>query len=214
MYFTDRRDAGKQLALKLREYQGGKVIVFALPRGGVVVADEVAKYLKAPLDLIITRKIGHPMQPEYAIAAITEDGRMVGNEQELAQVDKEWLSQEIRRQKEEAQRRRVKYLGRHKEKSVHDTIAVIVDDGAATGLTMRAAIVQLKDVRPQKIVVAIPIASKRTALFLEKEAGNFVGIKVPDDDTFLGAIGAYYDEFLQVEDEEVISILQGYGEQP
>ena len=110
MYFKDRADAGKQLAHMLKKYRGKDVVIYALPRGGVVTAKEISKYLQVPLDLIITRKIGHPESPEYAIAATAENGHILGEEGEIESVGREWLEKEMEKEKLEAKRRREKYL--------------------------------------------------------------------------------------------------------
>ncbi len=211
MYFKNRTEAGKLLAKALRKYKNKNVVVCALPRGGVVVGVEIARELHAPLDLIITRKIGHPHQPEYAIAATAENGHVVGVQKELESVDQEWLKEEIERQRREAKRRREKYLQGKAEIQVEGKIAILVDDGIATGLTMRVGILELKQRHPKRIVVAVPVVSKTTADLLKKEAGGeIVALDIPSDDVFLGAVGAYYDEFFPVEDEEVIAMLKTY----
>jgi predicted phosphoribosyltransferase len=212
MYFENRKEAGRLLARTLKKYKDKDVVVYALPRGGVVVGVEVAKELHAPLDLIITRKIGHPYEPEYAIAAIAENGHIVGEQKELKSVDKKWLKEEIERQRNEAKRRRGKYLQGKAEIPVGGKIAIIVDDGVATGLTMRVGIMELKHRHPKKIVVAVPVVSKTIAALLKKEAGEeIVALDIPSDDAFLGAVGAYYGEFLPVKDDEVVSMLKTYG---
>lgn len=199
------------LAKALKKYKGKDVVVYALPRGGVVVGVEIARELHAPLDLVIARKIGHPYQPEYAIAAIAEKGHIVGVQKELKAVDQEWLQEEIERQRKEARRRREKYLQGKSEIPVDGKIAILVDDGIATGLTMRAGIMELKHRHPKEIVVAVPVVPKTTADIIKKEAqGELVALEIPSDDAFQGAVGAYYDEFFPVEDDEVISILKAY----
>lgn len=210
MHFKDRKDAGKQLARQLKPYQGQDVVVYALPRGGVVVAEEIAKALHAPLDLILAHKIGHPHHSEYAIAAVSESGHLVGTESELLAVGKAWLEQEKKRQLDEIKRKRQSYLKNQPSHSARDKIAIIVDDGIATGLTMRAGILQLKDEKPKKIVVAVPVTPKQTAEALKTMADEVIALEIPDDHLFLGAVGAYYTDFGQVEDEEVIAILDQY----
>lgn len=210
MHFTDRTEAGKLLAQVLKDYKGKDVVVYALPRGGVVTALEIARYLHSPLDLIITRKIGHPTQPEYAIAAVAENGHVVGSEKELRSVDELWLSEEIKRQREEAKRRREKYLQKRAEVSVQNKVAILVDDGVATGLTIRAGIVELRHRKPKKIIVAVPVVPQTTAEVLKKEADELVALDTPSDYEFLGSVGAYYDEFYPVEDEEVIALLKAH----
>lgn len=207
MFFKNRQDAGRQLSLLLKEYKNTPVVVYALPRGGVVVAAEISRFLNAPLDLIFARKIGHPYQPEYAIAAISESGHLMGSSREpLLSFGNEWLEREKANQMKEIKRRREKYLKARKEISVQNKIAILVDDGIATGLTMQVGIKELKDRHPKKIVVAVPVAPKRTASLIKEMVDDYVGIEIDDAD-FLGAVGAYYEEFKQVEDEEVIEIL-------
>lgn len=205
--FKDRFDAGKQLGQLLENYKNEGVIIYALPRGGVEVATEIAKALHAPLDLILARKIGHPYSPEYAIAAVSESGHMVGNQSELAGVDKVWLEREKAIQMQEIKRRRKLYLGERTTISPAGKVAIIVDDGVATGLTMQVSILELKDLHPKKIVVAVPVAPKSTGQLLKSMVDEFVGIEVPDDWNFLGSVGAYYQQFDQLEDDQVIGLM-------
>lgn len=205
--FENRSDAGKKLAGLLEKFKGQDIVIYALPRGGVVVGAEVAKALRSPLDLIITRKIGHPNQSEYAIGAVCENGHSILNKEALLDVSKEYLDQEIETQKKEAQRRRNVYLGGRKPISCKGKTAILVDDGIATGLTMKAAIKELKlHQQPKKIVVAVPIASSEAVWELKAEGVEVVTIATPKE--FLGAIGAYYEKFDPVSDGEVIQLLK------
>jgi predicted phosphoribosyltransferase len=207
MLFKNRQDAGRQLGQLLKKYQNQAVVVYALPRGGVVVAAEIAKFLHAPLDLIFAHKIGHPYQPEYAIAAISEGGHMMGPSRELLlSIEDVWLEREKEHQIKEIKRKREKYLKERKDIPVENKIAILVDDGIATGLTMQVGIKELQDRHPKKIVVAVPVAPKSSADLIKAMVDDFVGLTI-DDCNFLGAVGAYYDEFNQVEDEEVVEIL-------
>lgn len=208
MEFQDRRDAGRQLAQALKKYKGQKVGVFALPRGGVVTASEIADALDAPLDILLAHKIGHPYQPEYAIAAISEGGYLIENRLEIAQIDPEKYQQMKEHQMEEIRRKRQLYAKGKRVTDVEESIAILVDDGVATGLTMKTAILELKYLKPKKIVVAVPVSPKSTAHELESMADEFLGLIVPEDWEFRGAIGAYYRDFSQVEDQEVISLLE------
>lgn len=208
--FYNRRDAGKQLGLLLKKYENQDTIVYALPRGGVTLAAEIAQILHAPLDLLFAHKIGHPHQPEYAIAAVSESGHMLGSPHELRTVDESWLEREKQHQIEEIQRKRKLYLKGEKGRSAEGKIAIIVDDGIATGLTMMAAIKELKDKHPSKIIVAVPVSPKSTADIIGETVDEFVGIEIPEDYDFLGAVGAYYDEFNQVEDDEVIALMEKF----
>lgn len=211
MYFKNRRDAGRMLAQALMKYKDQDVVVFALPRGGVVTAEEIAKALNAPLDLILAHKIGHPYHSEYAIAAISESGQIVGNPREMQAVDKKWFESEKIHQMMEIKRKRKEYLKGKKEIPVKDKIAILVDDGIATGLTMQVGILELKQRHPKKIVVAVPVSPRSTANLLKTMADEFVGIEVPEDYDFLGAVGAYYADFSQTEDDEVIQILENHS---
>ncbi len=207
MVFQDRSDAGKKLAEKLKKYTNKEVVVYALPRGGVVVGYEVAKALHSPLDLIITRKIGHPTQSEYAIGAVAENGHYILNIEAASEVDKEYLTSEIEAQKKEAQRRRQLYLKGKKPIDCKGKIAILVDDGVATGLTMRAAIKELKfHYKPEKIIIAVPVAPQEAIEQLKSEGIGVVSLLTTRE--FLGAIGAYYANFPQVSDEEVIELLK------
>jgi len=205
MIFTDRIEAGKKLAEVLRAYKRSDVVVYALPRGGVVLGVEVARMLGAPLDLLIPRKIGHPSSSEYAIAAVAEDGDIVANEEEVSRVDQVWFKKEVAHQRAEAKRRREKYLAGRPTSAVEGKTAIIVDDGIATGLTMKAAIMELKHRKPKKIVVAIPVIPADTFTVLSALVDEVVALDKPEQ--FLGAIGNYYKSFPQVEDEEVIALM-------
>lgn len=206
MHFKDRRDAGQQLCQLLKKYEGEEIVVYGLPRGGVVVAAEIAKCLNAPLDLILAHKIGHPYQPEYAIAAISESGHMVGSMAELSALKHSWLEAQKELQIEEIKRKREKYLRGREEIPVKGKVAILVDDGIATGLTMQVGIQELKGKHPKSIIVAVPVAPKSTAKLIKGMVDDLVGIVI-DDEWFLGAVGAYYDDFNQTEDEEVIELL-------
>ncbi len=207
MHFKNRHDAGVRLSQQLKKYQDQDVVVYALPRGGVVLAAEIASFLHAPLDLLFAHKIGHPQQVEYAIAAVSESGCMVESEREQPFIDAHWLNDEKEHQIEEIKRKRKLYLKDKADQPVHNKIAILVDDGIATGLTMLVGIAELKKREPKKIVVAVPIAPKNTVAMLMKYSDEFVGFEV-DNNQFLGSVSAYYDEFKQVEDQEVIHILE------
>jgi predicted phosphoribosyltransferase len=208
MYFKNRKDAGIQLAHLLKEYIGQEVVVFALPRGGIIPAEEIANFLHAPLSLILAHKIGHPFQPEYAIAAISESGHLVGSSAELHAANEAWLERAKMKEMEEIKRKRKIYLADKKDIPLEGKIAMIVDDGVATGLTMQVGILELRDRNPKKIIVVVPVVPRSTATRLQNMADDLVAVEIPDDYEFRGAVGAYYDEFYQVEDAEVIKILK------
>jgi len=204
--FRDRVDAGRRLAALLGKYKNQNAVIYALPRGGVPVAMEVARVLNCPLDLIIVRKIGHPMNPEYALGAVAEDGFLVVNEEELARVDPKWFEAEMEKQKQEAKRRRELYLQGREPITASGKIAIIVDDGIATGSTMQVAVKKVKREKPAKMVVAVAVSPKETAQRFAKEVDEFVAVTIPE--IFWGAIGYYYDDFSQVSDEEVMALLK------
>lgn len=205
MRFVDRVDAGRQLAAALARFRGQEGVVYALPRGGVVLGVEVAEALQMPLDLIIPRKIGHPLSPEYAICAVSEDGSRICNEREIAHVDPAWLESEISAQLAEARRRRQLYLGTRTAPAVAGKTAIVVDDGVATGLTMLAALRDARKREPAQLIAAIPVTPRDTAQRLREEADEVVALHAPAD--YLGAVGAYYEDFQQVSDAEVVALL-------
>lgn len=206
MYFSDRQEAGRKLAAELRNYRGSDVVVYALPRGGVVLGYEVARTLGAPLDLVITRKIGHPENPEYAIGAITEEGEALYDEREKALVDREWLEGAAEKERREALRRRQVYLQGKSRTSARGKRVIVVDDGVATGLTLRVALSSLRKDEPRELIVAVPVAPHDIVSILEKEADTVVVLE--DAMEYLGAVGSYYEHFSQVSDEEVIDLLR------
>jgi len=207
MRFRDRIDAGKQLAKALKKYKGKPVVVFALPRGGVPVAKEVARALKASLDLIIVRKLGHPWSSEYAIGAVTEKGKPLLNKVETVRIDKEWLVKKIVEERQEARRRSMVYLGDKKRVSVKGKIAIVVDDGVATGLTFRKAIEEVRSMKPKRLVAAVPVMPGKVVAEFEKLVDELLVLEAPEN--YLGAVGAYYDQFGQVGDEEVVRLMDG-----
>jgi len=207
--FKDRRDAGTQLAERLKEYIGQEnMLVLALPRGGVVTGVEIANRLKAPLDVLIVRKIGHPWQPELAVGAISETGCIVYNEDVVAStgVTKDYLRGEAARQREEIARRQQLYRGGQKLMGLRGKTVILVDDGVATGATMKAAVETLK--RQQVgIIVAVPVAPSYTAAELQRMVDVFVCLDIPED--FM-SVGSYYEDFRQVTDADVTQLLRDF----
>jgi len=208
MLFKNRKDAGIKLAQPLEKFKNEDVIVLALPRGGVVLGEEIANRLHAPLDILLTKKIGHPMNSEYAICAITEDGDPICNSAEVKNVDPEWLAEEIRKVRSEIKRRRQMFLGGKALQPVEGKTVIIADDGIATGLTMIAAIEEIKKRKPKKLIIAIPVTPYDTAQRLMSMVDELVSLDI--DANYRGAVGAYYEDFTQVEDSEVISILKSF----
>nr|WP_320025021.1 phosphoribosyltransferase family protein [uncultured Acetobacterium sp.] len=208
MLFKNRKDAGIKLANALEKYKREDVIVLALPRGGVILGVEIAKMLDAPLDILSTKKIGHPMNSEYAICAITEDGDPICNSAEVKHIDPVWLAGEIEKVRNEIKRRREIFLGGRALYSVEGKTVIIADDGIATGLTMIAAIDEIKKRNPKRLVIAIPVTPYDTAKKLNSMVDELVSLDI--DANYRGAVGAYYEDFTQVEDSEVISILNAF----
>jgi putative phosphoribosyl transferase len=205
MRFEDRTHAGRLLADALRDHAAQDVVVLALPRGGVVVGVEVARALSAPLDLVIPRKVGHPDFPEYAIAAVAEVGDVVANEKETSRVDPAWFERAVAVERGEAARRRVSYLGGRPAVDLTGKTAIVVDDGIATGLTMRAAVRDVKSRGAARVVVAVPVAPAEAVAELRETVDEVVTLLAPQ--AYQGAVGAYYRSFAQVGDDEVVRCL-------
>lgn len=208
MLFVDRKDAGVRLAKMLESYKGENVVVFALPRGGVVLGVEIAESLNAPLDIVIAKKIGHPSNSEYAIGAVVEDGEPICNQAQIQQIDAAWLKRESEKIKDEIKRRRKQYLGTSEQRNIEGKTVLVVDDGIATGFTMIAAVQELRKRNPGKIVVATPVTPYDTAQVIKRLADELISPNI--DKNYLGAVGAYYRDFTQVEDDEVIDMLERF----
>jgi len=204
--FRDRKEAGKFLAEALSEYKDKNPIVLAIPRGGVIVAYEVAKALNAHLDLIIPRKVGAPNQPELAIGAVTEDGTTILNQDILQylRVPDEYIKEEVKNQVEEIKRRMKKYLEDKLRLSIEGKVTILVDDGVATGATIKAAIASIRKRKPALIVLAIPVGPPDTIEELRREVDEVICLMTPEP---FFAIGQFYKSFEQTSDEEVIEIL-------
>lgn len=209
MTFRDRQEAGRLLAKKLMKYKEKDAVIYALPRGGVVLGAEVAKQLAAPLDLIIARKIGHPAYKEYAVCAVTESGYLVCSREEIEWLDPQWLREAATREQAEAKRRRERYVLGRERIPVEGKVAIVVDDGVATGLTMMAALEEVRAREPAKIILAIPVVSADVATQLANDTDEIVALEVADH--YFGAISSYYLSFDQVQDDEVIGLLDSVG---
>lgn len=208
--FGDRTEAGRALAERLLEGKYDKPVVLALPRGGVPVAAEVAKALDAPLDLVLVRKIGVPDQPELAVAAVVdgEEPEMVVNQdvQIMAHVTTEYLNAARDRQLKEIDRRRKIYLAGRARVPVEGCTAIVVDDGIATGATVRASLKALRRRNPAKLVLAVPVAPASTIKELRSDVDEIICLQTPEP---FYAIGPWYRDFHQVNDDEVVAILKG-----
>lgn len=207
MSYINRQDAGKRLAQVLRHFKGKDAVVLALPRGGIVLGAEVAKELKAPLGLVLVRKIGHPSYSEYAVGAVAEGEEPTFNEDELLGLDDEWLREAVSSARQLIEHRRELYYGDDfMPPEVKDKTVILVDDGIATGLTMEAAVWAMQSKHAKRVIVAVPVAPRESIDELEVIADEVVVLDNPDD--FQGAVGSHYQEFEQVDDEEVITLLR------
>lgn len=195
------------MADKLKSYAGKEVVIYAVPRGGVVLGAEIARVLQAPLDLVITRKIGHPANPEYAVCVVAENHDLLCNPAEKEALDPKWLDKAVEEERQEAIRRRKVYLGDRSRPDVGGKTAIVVDDGVATGMTFVMALREARHLKPSKLVAAIPVLPSEMVEKIKKEADEVVYLDAPED--FLGAVGSYYDQFPQVSDDEVIRLLAG-----
>ncbi|MGZ3439954.1 MAG: phosphoribosyltransferase family protein [Polyangia bacterium] len=204
--FEDRQEAGARLAELLQRFESEHPLVLALPRGGVPVGYQVARALGAPLDVLIVRKIGAPFQPELGLGAITEGGTRWVDEDMCATlgVTPEEIDEIAAREQLEIERRLQRYRNGRPLPSVEGRTVILVDDGVATGGTARAAIQALRALGPKKIVFAVPVAAIQSAELLRREVDEFVAVEVPAD---LMAIGAWYRDFLQVDNGEVATWL-------
>lgn len=208
MTFRNRQDAGKRLAEKLMKFKGENPIILAIPRGGVVVAREIAIALGVELNLIIPRKIGAPHNPELAIGAVTEDGSAILDQDLISylNVSEKYIESEQQRQIAEIKRRIEKY--RIKETELKGRVVILVDDGIATGSTMLAAIKSVKNQKAERIIVAVPVAPPDTIEKMEKEVDEIICLYTPP---YFNAVGAFYQHFDQTTDEEVIGIIKEVG---
>jgi len=208
MRFRDRLDAGRRLAAELTEFAGRPdVLVLAIPRGGVVVGFEVAHLLRLPLDVFIVRKIGAEHIPELAVGALASGGVQLIDDSivRAVKMSKESIDRIIEHERTELERRESAYRGKRSPAEVHGKTVLLIDDGVATGASMRVAIAALRRRAPAQIVVAIPIVDLSVVPVLAREADRVIAVSTP---THLGAVGEWYAKFDQTSDEEVIDLLR------
>ncbi|MGB3633078.1 MAG: phosphoribosyltransferase family protein [Rubrobacteraceae bacterium] len=205
--FQNREEAGQRLAEQLLRYKDEAPVVLALPRGGVPVGAEVSQVLDAPLDVIIARKLGAPGQPELAIGAVAPGGVRLINERLVRWmgIPEDWIERAAEEELAEVERRMWRFRRGRPAPEIKGRTAILVDDGIATGMTARAAVRAVRAEEPRQVILAVPVCAKETAEKLSQEVDQLVCLEMPYD---LWAIGLWYQDFHQIPDEEVISLLE------
>ncbi len=207
--FKDRIDAGKQLTKKLLNYKGNDAIVLAIPRGGVIVGDEIAKTLNCKLDIVVPRKIGSPEDPEFAIGAVAPDGSISLAEDVIRSygISENYIKSKVKEEIQEIKRRMNTYRGNKPFPNLKNKIVILVDDGVATGNTIIASVKFIKKQKPRKIVIAVPVAPSEFINKVTSMVDEVISLK-PLEPYY--AISMHYLSFEQTEDEEVVEILSRY----
>jgi putative phosphoribosyl transferase len=211
--YRDRRHAGLELARHLTDVKGQDVVVLALPRGGVPVAFEVARALDAPLDVFVVRKLGLPGHPEFAMGAIASGGVRVLNDEvvRLYRIPEQAVEAIARDERHELERRERAFRSQRPPLDVGGRTVVLVDDGLATGSTMKAAVEAVRSLRPTRIIVAVPVGSPDTCHEFAAIADDIICARAPEH---FAAVGQWYDDFRQTTDEEVRELLQAATTEP
>ncbi len=197
----DRMEAGILLSEKLLKYQNTDTIILAVPRGGVPIGYEIARRLNLPLDIVLSKKIGHPSNREFAIGAVSMDALILD---EHPNIPEEYIEREIERLRELLKEKYKLYMGNRKPLEIEGKNIIIVDDGIATGNTLLASIAMLRKQNPAKIIVAVPVIPYETVPVFEEQTDEFIYLMAP---RYFKGVGGFYEEFHQVEDEEVIRML-------
>ena len=198
----NRKEAARLLADRLEKYRGEQGVVLAIPRGGVPVAAPIAKQLGMPLEVTLSKKIGHPSNPEFAIGSVSLGSVTVD---ERADVPREYVESEVSRIRESLRHKYHLFMGNREHVPLKDQLVIVVDDGVATGKTLLATIDLIKKEAPRKIVVAVPVASPTAYDRIDSMVDEVVCLLVPP---YFQAVGQFYDEFSQVSDELVIKLLK------
>lgn len=191
MYFIDRYDAAMQLAPHLEKYKNQEGVILAVPRGGVPIGYYLAKHLDFPLDLLMTKKLGHPANEEFAIGAVGIEDSII---EETFMMPEEYIEEETKRIRKELIERYKKFMGDSEPVNIRNKIVIVVDDGIATGRTILATLKMLRSKHPKKLVVAVPVASIEASERIKKEVDNFICLYTPE--LFFG-VGGFYEDFSQ-----------------
>ena len=202
MYFIDRYDAAMQLAPHLEKYKNQEGVILAVPRGGVPIGYYLAKHLDFPLDLLMTKKLGHPANEEFAIGAVGIEDSII---EETFMMPEEYIEEETKRIRKELIERYKKFMDDSEPVNIRNKIVIVVDDGIATGRTILATLKMLRSKHPKKLVVAVPVASIEASERIKKEVDNFICLYTPE--LFFG-VGGFYEDFSQTSDEEVMMLLK------
>lgn len=212
--FDDRAQAGKELARALGKINAAETVVLGIPRGGVLVAQSIARESGASLDIVLSRKIGAPGNPEFAVGAVSEDGRVFLNQEYLslaglpagqAGADDAYIEEEKRRQVAEIERRRAIFRKVHPKISLKNRIVILTDDGVATGATFEAALWSAREECPKRVIAAIPVGPEDTLVRLAREADELICLRMPE---IFYALSQFYVHFEQVDDAHVLEILK------
>lgn len=204
MFFINRNDAGKKLAAEVAHYKDQPVVVYGVIRGGVGLAVEVARSLNAPLDVLIPRRIARPFQPAFAADTVVNRSRIIlGSD---AAGDPNWLEAEVIRQHHEGTTWREAYLAGREPIPVEGKTAILLDDGIATGFTMKLAIQEVRERSPRRVVVAVPVIPHEAHQWLCQEVDEVVALEVPGQ--FATAVAEYFEDFRAVEEDEVLQVMR------
>ncbi|MHB9156075.1 MAG: phosphoribosyltransferase [Endomicrobiales bacterium] len=205
--FRDRQEAGALLGRALENYRDGDAVVLGIPRGGVIVAVEAARVLDVPFDIVLSRKIGAPFNPEYALGAVSEDGDVFVDEaaQGESGASGGYVEKEKERQLAEIRRRSALYRTVLPKRSLKGRTALVTDDGLATGHTMQAALLAIRHERPGKLVAAVPVASEEALSLIARLADEAVCLRVPD---YFMALGQFYERFEQLDDSDLLGVIK------
>jgi putative phosphoribosyl transferase len=201
--FKNRQDAAMALVEKLKEYKNADGVVLAIPRGGVPIGYTISKELGLPLEITLSKKIGHPHNPEFAVGSVCLQGVIV--DEQVDGISKKYIEEESKRLMKLLQAKYKLYMGNRKPTNLKGKIVIIIDDGIATGNTIKATIIAIRKSNPKRIIVAVPVSPKDTAVKMNDLVDEFICLQTPNE--FYG-VGQFYDDFSQVSDDEVIDLLK------